>query len=154
MADVLLVLTDASDPNFREQLAVTENLLCELGASGKPTLYVFNKCDLGMAELGRIGREAPEDNVVFISAKTGQGLTGMIEKLEAMVTEGKKRVTYLIPNSEGGALNTLYRLATVEEVDYGADGMTVIALADAKVRGMMRKYALDDRDETEEDEEF
>ena len=54
-ADILLVLTDASDPNFREQLQVTENLLNELGAGGKPTLYVFNKCDLGMAETVRPG---------------------------------------------------------------------------------------------------
>ena len=31
-ADVLLILTDASDPNFREQLQVTEQRLCDLGA--------------------------------------------------------------------------------------------------------------------------
>ena len=150
MADVLLVLTDASHPQFREQLAVTEELLCELGATEKPTLYVFNKCDLGMAEIGRIGSTAPE-NTVFISAKTGQGLETLIAKLEAIISEGKRRVTYLIPNADGGALNTLYRFATVESVDYGADGMTVVALADAKARGMMRKYAQDDLPETKED---
>ena len=154
MADILLVLTDASDPNFREQLAVTEQLLCDLGASGKPTLYVFNKCDLGMAELGRIGREAKEKNIVFISAKTGQGLEQMIEKLEAMAAEGKRRITYFIPNSEGGALNTLYRVATVENVEYGPEGMTVVATVDAKARGMMRRYAVDDLPEGGEEEEF
>ena len=41
-------------------------------------------------------------------------------------------------------------MATVESVDYGADGMTVIALADQKARGMMRKYALDDPIEKED----
>ena len=150
-ADILLVLTDASDPNFREQLQVTETLLADLGAGGKPTLYVFNKCDLGMAELGRIGKEAAAENIVFISARTGQGVEGMIARLEAMVTAGKRRVTYRIPNSDGGALNTLYRVATVESVDYGAEGMTVVALADAKARGMMRRYAVDDPVETEEE---
>ncbi|MBQ9783034.1 MAG: GTPase HflX [Clostridia bacterium] len=150
-ADILLVLTDASDPNFREQLQVTETLLADLGAGGKPTLYVFNKCDLGMAELGRIGKEAAAENIVFISARTGQGVEGMIACLEAMVTAGKRRVTYRIPNSDGGALNTLYRVATVESVDYGAEGMTVVALADAKARGMMRRYAVDDPVETEEE---
>ena len=143
-ADILLILTDASDPNFREQLAVTENLLADLGANGKPTLYVFNKCDKGMAEFGRIGREAPIENIVYISALTGQGIEMLISRIEAIVADGKRRVTYFIPNSDGGALNTLYRFATVESVDYGADGMTVMALADAKARGMMRKYAVDD----------
>ena len=151
MADVLLIIIDASDPRFSEQLEVTENLLVELGAVGKPTLYVFNKCDRGFAELREIGRSSDADNIVYISALTGQGMDTLISKLEAIVTDGKRRVTYFIPNSDGGALNTLYRVATVEDVDYGADGMTVVALADAKARGMMKKYALDDAPEPKED---
>ena len=143
-ADILLILTDASDPSFREQLGVTERLLCELGASGKPTLYVFNKCDRGFAELGSMGADVRVDNCVFISALTGQGTDILISKIEALVTEGKRRVTYLIPNAEAGVLNTLYKTATVESVEYGAEGITAIALADAKARGMMRKYSVDD----------
>ena len=151
MADVLLIIIDASDPRFSEQLEVTENLLVELGAVGKPTLYVFNKCDRGFSELREIGRASDADNIAYISALTGQGMDTLISKLEAIVTEGKRRVTYFIPNSDGGALNTLYRVATVEDVEYGADGMTVVALADAKARGMMKKYALDDAPEPKED---
>ena len=151
MADVLLIIIDASDPRFAEQLEVTEKLLEELGAIGKPTLYVFNKCDRGFAEIREIGRSAAIDNVAYISALTGQGMDTLISKLEAIVTDGKRRVTYFIPNSDAGALNTLYRVATVENVEYGADGMTVLALADAKARGMMKKYALDDVLETKED---
>lgn len=139
-ADVLLILTDASDPDFREQLQVTEKLLEELGAADKPTLYVFNKCDRGTAEIGRVGREASGDNIAFISAKTGQGVPQMVERLEALVSMGKKRMTYRIPNSDGGALNTLYRYATVESVEYGDEAMTVLAMTDSQVRGMMRRY--------------
>ena len=142
-ADILMIIVDASDENFRDQLRVTEDLLCELGAADKPTLYVFNKCDKGMAEPPAVGREAA-DNVAFISALTGQGVDRMVSLLEGMVLSDKRRVTYLIPNSEAGALNTLYKNATVENVEYGADGMTVTVLADARIRGMMRKYALDD----------
>ena len=151
MADVLLIIIDASDPRFSEQLEVTENLLVELGAVGKPTLYVFNKCDRGFAELREIGRASDADNIAYISALTGQGMDTLISKLEEIVTEGKRRVTYFIPNADAGALNTLYRVATVEDVEYGADGMTVVALADAKARGMMKKYALDDAPEPKED---
>ena len=150
-ADILMILIDASDENFREQLAVTEQLLVELGASGKPTLYVFNKCDKGIRDAGTLGADVRE-NTVYISALTGQGCEQLVEKLEGFILEGKRRVTYLIPNSDGGALNTLYKNATVESVDYGAEGMTVVALADARVRGMMRKYAVDDvSDATDED---
>ena len=150
LADILLILIDVSDPSYKEQLKVTENLLEELGAGDKPKLYVFNKCDRGFAELREIGRAVEDERFVYISAATGQGVDSLIAKLEALVTDGKRRVTYFIPNSDGGALNTLYRVATVENVEYGAEGMTVLALADAKARGMMRKYALDDPIEKEE----
>jgi len=149
-ADILLILTDASDENFRDQLAVTEQLLADLGAGDKPTLYVFNKCDRGMAEHGRIGVAAESENVAYISALTGQGVAAMIEKLDRMVTAGKRRVTYVIPNREAGELNTLYRLATVESVEYGAETITVVALADARARGTMRRFAVDDAVEKED----
>ena len=149
-ADILLIIIDASDPEFEEQVAVTEELLIELEAAGKPTLYVFNKCDRGFARLSKVG-ESADENSVYISALTGQGVDQLIARIEALVTDGKRKVTYFIPNSDGGALNNLYRLATVESVDYGADGMTVVALADARARGTMKKYAIDDIPEPKED---
>ena len=150
-ADMLLIIIDASDSEFEEQVAVTESLLKELGASGKPTLYVFNKCDRGFAKLREIGKATDRDDTVYISALTGQGVEQLVAKIEAVVTDGKRRVTYFIPNREAGALNDLYRLATVDSVDYGADGMTVVALADARARGTMKKYAIDDIPELKED---
>ncbi len=149
-ADILLIIIDASDPEFEEQVAVTEQLLDELDAAGKPTLYVFNKCDRGFAKLSQVGKAA-RDDTVYISALTGQGVDQLIAKIDALVSDGKRRVTYFIPNADGGALNNLYRLATVESVDYGADGMTVVALADSRARGIMKKYAVDDIPEPKED---
>ena len=151
-ADILLIVIDASDPEFRTRLEVTENLLSELGAGGKPTLYVFNKCDMGIAEFAGIGKNATADNVVYISAKTGQGINLLISKIEELVLDGKKRVTYRIPNSDAGALNLLYKNATVESVEYGAEYIEAIALADAKARGIMKKYAVDGDDEEKEEE--
>ncbi len=44
-ADILMIIVDASDPEYPAQLEVTENLLAELGAGDKPSLIVYNKCD-------------------------------------------------------------------------------------------------------------
>ncbi len=153
-ADILLIIIDASDPEFRSRLEVTENLLGELGAGGKPTIYVFNKCDLGVAEFAGIGRHSTSENTVYISAKTGQGINLLAAKIEEFVLNGKKRVTYSIPNSDAGALNILYKNATVEEVEYGAESITVVALADARARGIMKKYALDDDIDKKDEEDF
>lgn len=139
-ADVLLILIDASDEEYPEQLAVTEQLLSELGASEKPIIYVFNKCDNGIAHNPASVLRQDGANAVCISAMTGEGIDEFLALLEKTVLAGKTRVTFRIPNSEQGALNILYKNATVEEVDYGADAVTVIATVDAKTRGMLRKY--------------
>ena len=140
-ADVLAVVVDASDPEYRAQLETTEALLEELGASGKPTLYVFNKCDKGAAESFRaIGTYAENRRTVCISAVTGQGIDLMLGELQDLIHEGKKRVVFVIPNAEAGVLSRLYAQAVVENVDYGDEAMTVTAVVDAKTRGMYRKY--------------
>lgn len=140
-ADVLAVVVDASDPEYRDQLETTESLLEELGASGKPTLYVFNKCDRGAAESFRsIGSYAENRRTVCISAATGQGIELMLGELQKLIHEGKQTVTFVIPNADAGVLSRLYAAAVVETVEYGEESMTVTATVDAKTHGMYRRY--------------
>jgi GTP-binding protein HflX len=46
-ASLVAHVVDASDPGFERQLAVTEEVLDEIGAKGVPRLLVFNKIDRG-----------------------------------------------------------------------------------------------------------
>lgn len=139
-ADMIMILADASDPEYLSQLECTEQTLEELGAGDKPTLYVFNKCDRGTFDDPVIDRTRERDKVIHVSALTGTGCDKLADMLVEMVNGGKCSVVFKIPNAEAGALNRLYRDAVVEEVDYGADCITVRATVDAKIRGMMRKY--------------
>ena len=152
-ADILMIVIDAHDDEARAQLEVTESLLAELGAAGKPTIYVYNKCDLGIsAELPSYiaNNEDPNRVVCAISAKSGEGIDTLLQKVEDIIHQGKSKVTFVIPNSEQGALNILYKNATVESVDYGYDGVTVVATVDAKVRGMLKKYDANRPNDVEE----
>ena len=138
-ADILVIVIDASDPEHEQKLEVTEQVLADLGAAGKPTLYVFNKCDLVQGPLPTVGGRNAEHQA-HISALTGQGYAEFAEELENMIHAGKVRVTFVIPNAKQGAVNTLYRFATVEDVEYGPDAVKVTAVVDAKVRGMLREF--------------
>jgi len=152
-ADILMIVIDAHDDEARAQLDVTESLLAELGAAGKPTIYVYNKCDLGIsAELPSYiaNNEDPNRVVCAISAKSGEGIATLFERMEQIIHAGKSKVTFVIPNSEQGALNILYKNATVESVEYGYEGVTVVATVDAKVRGMLKKYDVNRPNEVEE----
>ncbi len=153
-SDILMILIDASDPEAESQLAVTEKLLSELGASDKPTLYVYNKCDRAGISFGEIGGD--DKKAVAASALTGEGLDELVAILEAMVQNGKSREIFIIPNSDAGVVNKLYAAAEVEDVDYGAEYITVTATVDAKTKGQYDKYRQKSEDELngEEDEEY
>ncbi len=143
LADILLHIVDASDPEYPEHMRVTEELLAQLGAGGKPTLVVYNKCD-------REAENIPSPTIVpdgsnravCVSALTGEGIEQMVGMLEEIVREGKTRVCFRFPNSDAGMLNTLYRLAAVEKVEYGDEYITATAVADAKTRGVLAKYEI------------
>ena len=150
-SDIIMIVIDASDPEYLSQLECTEETLEELGAGDKPILYVFNKCDKGTYDDPVIDRTKERQQVVHISAKTGKGCDTLAEMLQNIVHDGKCSVIFRIPNAEQGAMNILYRDATIEEVDYGAEYVTVKAVVDAKVRGMLKKY---DTQLPEEEEEY
>ncbi len=146
LADVIINVCDASDPECGGQLEVTDGLMHDLGAEGKPVLFVFNKCDLcddreRLTELRRVAADNGAD-AVFISAKTGEGLDAFQENLESIAAGGRMRVTFLIPHAEGGALNLLYAGAHGVEVEYAAEGVLVTATVDARLRGKLAEYIL------------
>ena len=146
-ADLLLIMVDASDPEAGAQIEVTETLLRDLGAGDKPTIYVFNKCDLGAAAPGVVhGRQ----NVLYISAMTGQGVEALLQRIEQMLHEGSWRATFRIPNSKQGLLAGLYRNATVESVEYGAEAVIVTAVVDERAWGPLREYDIDPPKEEQE----
>ncbi len=138
-SDILMILIDASDSEAESQLSVTEGLLSELEASSKPTLYVYNKCDRAGIKSGKIN-VASGKTAVAVSALTGDGLDELINQLEIMVQSGKSQEIFIIPNSDAGIINKLYKAAEVENVDYGEDFITVTATVDAKTKGQYDKY--------------
>ncbi|SDI61175.1 GTPase HflX [Propionivibrio dicarboxylicus] len=57
-ASLLLHVVDASDAGFERQLAVTDKVLDEIGASAVPRLLVFNKIDCVGDDAAQLEREA------------------------------------------------------------------------------------------------
>ena len=139
-ADILMIIIDSSDPECREHLQVTEELLVELGASGKPTIYVLNKCDCEMPDEAMPCVQSENADIARISAYTGEGIPEFVNILERKVLDGKKKINYLFPHTAQSMLNVLYNEAIVEECEYVDDGVRVCAVVDQKVRGRLAKF--------------
>ena len=135
-ADILLIVSDINDPEAEEHIEVTKSVIEELGATDKPIIYVYNKCDLLSEEL-----LPPEnDDTVILSGVTGRGIDRLLCLVEQTVQKFKKKYTLLIPYSNQSALSALYNNYTVENVDYVDDGILVSCVLDEKGRGIYKNY--------------
>ncbi|MBE6618420.1 MAG: GTPase HflX [Ruminococcaceae bacterium] len=139
-ADALLIVIDASDPEAEAQLEVTEKLLYDLGASSKPTVCVFNKCDVSAGISNELMYRASMSRSVAVSALDGRGIDDLVAELERIALAGKSICLFKIPNSAGGDVAYLYRNATVENIEYEGDFALVLAVVDDSVKGKMQKY--------------
>ncbi len=135
-ADLLLHVVDASHPAWPEHVRVTEEVLGEIGAGALPSLVVMNKADLVPA--GERPANGPRD-AVWGSAATGDGLPGLLARIERALDAGLARVCCVLPSTRGDVVARLRRSGRIVE-EYYRDGLvTVTALVPPNVAGRLRK---------------
>ncbi len=140
-ADIILIVVDASDPEYEAHIAVTEELLTSLGAENKPTIYVFNKCDKTASSVPRVSAGKKS---VYISASTGKGVETMLNELESVIRSFKRVSVFSFPSQASGLVAKLYRSGEVKETDYLPDGtVRVTAIIDEAVIGQLKDYLVE-----------
>lgn len=135
-ADILLLVSDINDPEVSEHLEVTKSVIEELGASDKPIIYVYNKCDL----TDGISYAVLSDNSVCLSAQSGDGIDVLLDMICAEISKNKREYTLLIPYAEQSVINQLYNIYNVVSVEYMENGILVKAVLDRKGSGQYAKY--------------
>ncbi len=133
-ADLILHVVDASNPEWREQVAVVEELIVQLGAAETPRVQVFNKCDIALPDAQPHG-----EDLVSISARTGEGIDDLIALLRRHLDNSTRAVTLHLPYGKGGLLDMLYREAQVDRVDY-TDCIEVDCVVTPRVLGQVRDF--------------
>ena len=137
-ADILLIVSDITDPEVREHLEVTEGIITELHAEDKPRIYVYNKCDM----LEGISYAVPKERTVIASARENRGIDVLISMIEDLIREGKRECELLIPYSEQSIVSSLYNTSEVLSVDYEERGVLVKAILGNEEQGMLAKYII------------
>ena len=133
-ADVLLHVIDISNPEWETQERIVDELIVQLGAEATPRLRVYNKCDryVGVLPHG--------EDVICLSAKSGEGTEALVKKLSEMLDRGRRRLTLHIPYARAGLLDTLQREAVVKKADYTDEGIVVEAVVPNALYGKLREY--------------
>lgn len=116
--DLLLHVVDASSPAAWQQYQSVQQVLTELGCGGHQTLVLLNKIDVAedRAALQILQHQLPEG--MSISARSGQGLVELVEKVRGMVAGPKQQVTVRLNLSEGKAIAFLEQHAEVLDRRY------------------------------------
>ena len=133
-ADLLLHVIDVSNPEWREQARIVDELIRELGAESIPCIRVYNKCDVAFT-----AQQEREADAVYISAKTGEGIPALLEAVDKKLDKGTKRVVIHLPYDRTGLLHGLYREAKVENVGYG-ETVDVTAVCTPRIMGQLKDY--------------
>ncbi len=137
-AKVILNVCDASDEECAEHLQVTNELLEELGCSGKPIIPVFNKCDVAVD----VGEFLSQPGAVRISALEKKGLEDLLEAVAKALPPTRAKAKMLIPYSDGAAAAALRRDGVINEEEYRADGLYLDLVADVGMIDRYQKYCV------------
>ena len=130
LSDLLVIVSDASNPEMMFQHKVVEEVLAQIGADHQPRIDVMNKCDLVEMDCN----EMPLlPKALHISAKTGDGIDNLFQEIASHLRKTEQKITLLVPFAQYGVINELRQKGRVVEENYDDEGtrITVMLKADA-----------------------
>ena len=131
-ADLMLHVVDGSDPFPLKQIKAVNDVLAEItrdtGDEIPPEIVVVNKIDCAdpvvLAELRHAFDDSRRD-VVFVSARTGEGIPELEGRIEMFLNTLDAHVTMLVPYTRGDIISRLHEEGTVRSEDYKEEGTLI-----------------------------
>jgi len=133
-ADVLLHVIDISNPDWEAQAKVVDSLIEQLGAQQTPCIRVYNKCDAYMGILPH------GEDIVCLSAKSGEGVQELVEKLSKLLDRGNHHVELKIPYANAGIADLLNREVSVLKMEYTDEGIEAEVIVPPEVFGKIKQF--------------
>lgn len=144
-ADIILHVRDIAHPESEEQAGDVMSVLRDLGVSDErrsAIVEIWNKIDLVAPEDADALKEecARKDNVLMVSALTGEGVHEMLEMLEDRFSRHNPVMDISLTAGEGAELAWIYEHAEVLSRQDHEDGrITLTARFDDRQAGVARK---------------
>jgi GTP-binding protein HflX len=122
-ADLLLHVVDVSHPNAMNQAEAVQQTLEEIDAGHVPVITVLNKIDrLSDPESARRSVQLfPQ--AVAISARTGSGITDLLEHIRSGLYETFTPIHVRLPYQQGQLISLFHEFGQVERLEHGRKGV-------------------------------
>lgn len=130
-ADMILHVVDISNPQMDEQMHIVYETLQNLGVKNKPVITAFNKQDRITERV--MVRDFKADYTVHISARTGEGLDLLMDKVEMVLREQKIAIQRLYSYQEASKIQIIRKYGELIEEEYREEGISVKAYVPAAI---------------------
>ncbi len=139
-ADLILHVIDASSPEFEGQIDAVCEVLDQIGAESIAAIEVFNKCDLLDAEtLAGLRRRFP--HAQFVSARTGEGIDGLVTALATAASAADAKLDVVIPYQRGDLVSLAHERCHIISESHEADGTHIQMLAAPAFAAAFREFS-------------
>jgi GTP-binding protein HflX len=140
-ADLIVHVVDASHPDPGSQIATVRDVIGDVGARGIQELIVFNKIDLA-DDTQRMALRGMEPWSIGVSARTGEGMDELLQRIADMLPEPNIEVAVLIPYDRGDLVSRLHLNSRILVLDYRETGTFVRAMVKPEMAAELADYRL------------
>lgn len=134
-ADLILHVVDASNPQMEEQMLVVYDTLRRLGVTEKPVITAFNKMD--RLDGAPYIHDFQADEVVRISARTGEGVEELLEGMVSLLREQKVYIERIYSYQDSAKLQMIRTRGELLGEEYKEDGIHVTAYVPKEIYGQL-----------------
>ena len=144
-ADIILNVCDASSPEARTHLDVTNEILQSLGCGDRPVIPVLNKWDL----VGDADSALHLTGAVRISALKNEGIPALLQAIEDNLPVKPVDVTALLPFAKTGIAAQLRKAGALVSEEYVAEGLLIRARVEPREMALIKPYIVENNSESE-----
>lgn len=145
-ADLLIHVVDSSYENRDFYMEVTNKVIEQIGAGDKDQIVAYNKMDIAKS----VPLDVSGHEVVYLSAKTGENLNVLVEKIREKIFGGRVEMTLLIPYQRGDITSYLCENAQIFSMEYEEEGTLLHGKLEREDALRYGSFAVDPGEKAEE----
>lgn len=139
IADLLVHVVDGSDPDPFGQIAAVRRVLDEIGAIEVPEQLVINKLDATEPDVV-LALRAQYPDALFVSARTGQGLPALAERIAERLPRPQQEVRVLLPYARGDLMDRIHQSGELISIEHTGAGTRVAARVNPDLAGELAAF--------------
>lgn len=134
-ADLLIHVVDSANPNYQQQIKVTNKVLEKIGVKDIPVLYVYNKMDICENVIVQ-----DQEQAIYMSVLKDESIDTLINAIKKIVFKDYSVVNMLIPYSAGSKYAYLKEKANIIKEEQVAEGYKLLVEISNRDKGKFELY--------------